>query len=312
MKIFEIEKTVVQNKYSDNPNYFINRCKIFGLVRPQLVFEGTVNASKYEIVVTKGKKVIFEGSGNSEKNYMPKKIDTKKYSNCSFEYNLRLPIISPNINFFIIYKDKVIYEKILKNNVFLKIGIKLKNILKLLYKAIRLLWKKHHFIIPPKMIPYYYRKLKEKVQYGDANFQFLNPFIPEQYEEWLLVNENYDEVRNLEYNPLISIVTPVYNVPINYLEECIESVINQTYTNWELCLADDCSTDPNIKMTLDKYAKKDKRIKVVYRKENGRISKATNSALEIATGEFVGLMDNDDLLTKDALYEVAKALNKDK
>lgn len=312
MKIFEQEKVLIQNKYSDEPNYFIERCKIFGLVHPQIVFEGTVKSNNYKINIYKGNKLIFDETGNNTKNYTFNPIDVSKYSKCGFEYHLKLPITSRKIDFKIICNDKVIFEKVMKNNLLLKILNKIKNVGKLTYKAIKVLWKKHHFIIPPKMIPYYYRKLKEKVEYTDANFQFLNPFIPEQYEQWLLENENYDEVKELKYKPLISIVTPVYNVDIKYLEECIESVLAQSYTNFELCLADDCSTDPNIKKVLEKYKKLDSRIKVVYRKENGRISKATNSALEIATGEFVGLMDNDDLLTKDALYEVVKVLNKNK
>lgn len=308
----ELEKVIKQNKYSDEPNYFIERCKIFGLIHPQIVFEGTVKSNNYKIKIYQGNKLIFDKTGNNTKNYTFNAIDTSKYKNCGFDYQVKLPLTSRKIRFVIICEEKIIYEKIMSNNFALKILLKITNMGKLAVKAIKLLWKKHHFLVPPKMIPYYIRKMKEKVEYSDANFQFLNPFIPEQYEEWLLENENFDEVRKLEYNPLISIVTPVYNVPIKYLEECIESVLAQSYTNWELCLADDCSTDPNIKKTLDKYQKLDKRIKVLYRKENGRISKATNSAIEIATGEFIGLMDNDDTLTKDALYEVAKVLNKNK
>ena len=102
---------------------------------------------------------------------------------------------------------------------------------------------------------------------------------------------------------------PVYNVEQNWLEKCIQSVQNQFYPNWELCMADDCSTDESVRPTLEKYAKSDERIKVVFRSENGHISRATNSALEIATGEFVALLDNDDELAPIAFYEVVKALN---
>ena len=102
---------------------------------------------------------------------------------------------------------------------------------------------------------------------------------------------------------------PVYNVEIKWLEKCIDSVINQTYDNWELCISDDASTDPKIKKCLEAYEKKEPRIKVVFRKENGHISLATNSALEIATGEFIALLDNDDELPPHALFEVVKVLN---
>ena len=113
----------------------------------------------------------------------------------------------------------------------------------------------------------------------------------------------------LSYRPLISILVPVYNVEERWLERCVDSVLRQTYPNWELCLADDHSSDPSVRPNLERLASMDDRIKVVFRNENGHISRATNSALEIAAGEFVALMDNDDELAPQALYEVVAALN---
>ncbi|MEQ3458493.1 glycosyltransferase family 2 protein [Enterococcus cecorum] len=137
----------------------------------------------------------------------------------------------------------------------------------------------------------------------------------QDYQVWISQNENWDveaiqkEIQNFKYQPKISILMPVYNVEQNWLEKCIQSAQNQFYPNWELCMADDCSTDESVRPTLEKYAKSDERIKVVFRSENGHISRATNSALEIATGEFVALLDNDDELAPIAFYEVVKALN---
>lgn len=137
----------------------------------------------------------------------------------------------------------------------------------------------------------------------------------QDYQVWISKNENWDveaiqkEIQNFKYQPKISILMPVYNVEQNWLEKCIQSVQNQFYPNWELCMADDCSTDESVRPTLEKYAQSDERIKVVFRSENGHISRATNSALEIATGEFVALLDNDDELAPIAFYEVVKALN---
>jgi len=111
------------------------------------------------------------------------------------------------------------------------------------------------------------------------------------------------------YQPLISIIVPVFNPQENYLRAALESVINQTYQHWELCLADDASTHPHVQLILKEYAQKDSRIKIVFREENGHISRASNSALELATGEFIALLDHDDLLTPDALEEVVKLLN---
>ncbi|GAB3334340.1 hypothetical protein GCM10027359_06810 [Marilutibacter aestuarii] len=108
--------------------------------------------------------------------------------------------------------------------------------------------------------------------------------------------------------PLVSILLPVYQTPERWLRKCIESVIAQAYPNWELCIADDCSPSPHVRAVLDEYSARDARIKVVFRGENGHISKASNSALELATGEYIGLLDHDDELRPHALLEVVEAL----
>ena len=131
-----------------------------------------------------------------------------------------------------------------------------------------------------------------------------------EYEIWLKENEFFS-TKELAYQPMISIVMPVYNVPGKYLGYCLDSILNQTYQNFEVCIADDCSSNQDTIDTLKRYMEKDPRIKVVFRKENGHISKATNSALGLVSGEYVGLMDNDDKLEKHALEEVVKALNED-
>ncbi|MBB5346595.1 glycosyltransferase [Desulfoprunum benzoelyticum] len=127
-----------------------------------------------------------------------------------------------------------------------------------------------------------------------------------------------DEDRNLiaghihdfKYKPIISVLMPVYNPPPQFLDEAILSVKNQLYPHWELCIADDASTDPEIVRIIHKHMNSDGRIKVVYRSENGHISKSSNSALELATGEFVALLDHDDLLSEDALFWVVEALQR--
>ena len=135
------------------------------------------------------------------------------------------------------------------------------------------------------------------------------------YPNWLARNEVLDieamtqEIATFHYQPKISIAMPVYNVEENWLRLCIDSILNQVYTNWELCMADDASTDPNVKKILTEYQQLDERIRVVFREQNGHISEATNSALAIATGEFVALLDNDDELAINAFYEVVKVLN---
>ena len=110
--------------------------------------------------------------------------------------------------------------------------------------------------------------------------------------------------------PLISIILPVFNPPLKFLDQAINSVRGQIYPHWELCIADDASTDTNVRMMLEHHRSQDSRIKIVYREQNGHISASTNSALALASGEFVALFDHDDLLTEHALFWIAEALNR--
>lgn len=113
----------------------------------------------------------------------------------------------------------------------------------------------------------------------------------------------------LEYKPTISIVMPVYDPPIDVLRQAIASVQAQLYAGWELCIADDASPNPSVAALLRSLAADDPRIKLIERASNGHISAASNSALTLATGEFVALMDHDDILAEQALFEVVACLN---
>lgn len=118
-------------------------------------------------------------------------------------------------------------------------------------------------------------------------------------------------VERLNYRPKFSIAVPVYNVDAKWLTRFIESVRAQIYPYWELCIADDYSTLPHVRPLLESFAAKDGRIRLVFRDTNGHISAATNSALELATGDFMCLMDHDDEIAPNALYEFASLLNLD-
>ncbi|HEV3282083.1 MAG TPA: glycosyltransferase family 2 protein [Acidimicrobiales bacterium] len=111
--------------------------------------------------------------------------------------------------------------------------------------------------------------------------------------------------------PLLSVVAPIYRPPTWYFRECVASVLNQSYQHWELCLCDDGSEDPELTGILEEYAASDSRIKVVTMDGNGGISRATNRALEAATGEFIVLLDHDDVLETDALAEIATVVIRD-
>jgi glycosyltransferase involved in cell wall biosynthesis len=118
------------------------------------------------------------------------------------------------------------------------------------------------------------------------------------------------EIERLHCRPLISILLPVYNTDEIWLRKCLDSVLDQLYSHWELCIADDASTKPHVRHVLEEYASRDPRIRVVFRKENGHISACSNSALSLATGEYIALLDHDDELSVDALYENAVLLNR--
>ena len=105
--------------------------------------------------------------------------------------------------------------------------------------------------------------------------------------------------------PRFAIVTPTYDSPEGPLRACLDSVLAQDYPHWELCIADDASPAPHVRRVLAEYAARDARIRVVLRERNGHISAASNSALALATGDFVVLLDHDDLLPVHALGEVA-------
>jgi glycosyltransferase involved in cell wall biosynthesis len=137
------------------------------------------------------------------------------------------------------------------------------------------------------------------------------------YRKWILAHRMTPEKREkiraeiagFPRRPLLSVILPVYNVEEKWLRACLESVCGQLYENWELCLADDHSPAPHVRRVLEEYASRDNRIKIVYRAANGHISAASNSALELARGEFSVLLDHDDELSEDALFYVAKELN---
>jgi glycosyltransferase involved in cell wall biosynthesis len=143
-------------------------------------------------------------------------------------------------------------------------------------------------------------------------------FDRNDYAEWIRRYDTLtDEIRatmctrigKFAYQPLISVVMPVYNPKPEWLIEAIESVRKQIYPHWELCIADDASPDKSIRPILERYTREDTRIKVVYRETNGHISAASNSALELACGEWVALLDHDDLLSEQALFWVVDAIH---
>ena len=144
----------------------------------------------------------------------------------------------------------------------------------------------------------------ENIENRDAQLQI---WIARNEPSSAKLEQYRKDVKNFKYRPKISIITPVYNPDIEWIKAAVESVLSQAYDNWELCIAD-ASTKEAIKKCLKNYAEKDSRIKVKFLVENKGIAENSNEALSIATGEYIGLLDHDDEISPDALYEVVKYL----
>jgi GT2 family glycosyltransferase len=138
------------------------------------------------------------------------------------------------------------------------------------------------------------------------------------YKKWFKKNfprehelkKQCETAARLKQKPLISLIMPTYNTKPVHLRAAIESVIRQTYQNWELCMADDASTNQKVRDIIERYAAKDKRIKYVFRQDNGHICEASNSALKLASGKYIALLDHDDWLWPNALFEMVQCINR--
>lgn len=258
--------------------YLIDEAVICGIKNPSLIIRGWVENSAEYLVVKKGNTVIKKQEIKKTRSRVSTfhySIDLKGHTNVDIYFERtgeleKISKISATLSQRILQKYK---PKGIINN------ISIKNIL--------------------------IRK-----ELAEINKKLIDMKNSEEYSSWLTKHEEFEPTKEYPYQPKISIVMPVYNVPGEYLGYCLDSILNQTYQNFEICIADDCSTNEDTIETLKKYMSRDSRIKVVFREKNGHISRATNSALELATGEFVGLMDNDDKLEIHALNEVVNVLNK--
>lgn len=276
--------------------------EINGFVNPKIIITG--------LIKTKEKLNIYVTSDDEKIDY-----NFSKYGNRGRFILDAKP--AKNSKVICIYCNDEMIAKFY-NNIYSKLYYKMKNIVNKFSKifekisrVIKFLWKEHHFLVPPTLLKNYISMMFRKIK-NIITKAYYKPFKVKDYNKWLKINEEKVNYKQLKYKPLVSILIPTYNINKEYLSDCLDSILAQKYENFEVCIADDHSTLKETIDTLKLYEKKDKRIKVVYRKENGHISKATNSALEIAKGEFIALMDNDDILTEDALYQMVLALNKNK
>lgn len=187
-----------------------------------------------------------------------------------------------------------------------KLKNKFSKLFYLIKKSIYFAWHRHHFLIPPSAMKKYINSFFRILRRGGSASNLIDN--KKAYNEWLDKNNNFDLIPNFKYNPLISVIVPVYNVKPDYLRCSIESVLNQSYQNFEIIIVDDASTNLETKNCLKEYENK-KKIKIKYRSNNGMISVCSNDGLKLAKGEFIVLLDNDDMLDKNSLYYVVEALN---
>ncbi|WP_349946287.1 glycosyltransferase [Lacrimispora sp. BS-2] len=151
-------------------------------------------------------------------------------------------------------------------------------------------------------------KSRHKLQGIDSDYD---------YPEWYALTKTTDEEleaqkkADFDYRPKMSVVIPAYKTPERYLSAMLDSLLAQTYGNWEVCIADGSPKGEGVERVLKRYAIKDERIRYVILGENKGIAGNTNAAMEMATGDFIVLADHDDTLAPDALFECVKAINSD-
>lgn len=300
------------NKYN-----FINidEANVYGVKNPRMIILGNISLEEYKFkVLSNGTEIKYYDRPYSKIDGFCIEIPLNKK-----QKHIEVYLITNDGEFLVCERKNTTFKRFKSKLRKMLIGIKHKvakpingimSFFHVLKKGIAFLWREHHLLVPISMWSYYLKKFNAKMKsfFKGEPYYILSSI--EDYNHWLEENPSQsNELIDFKYKPLISILIPVYNIEKKYLSECIDSILAQTYENFEICLVDDCSTLSETKETLKAYADKDNRIKVSFRKENGHISKTTNDALKMATGEFIALVDNDDLLTTNALYENVRVLN---
>ena len=163
----------------------------------------------------------------------------------------------------------------------------------------------------------YYKKYGVRAAIVKTKAKLFGAKSVDSYAEWRrhygIKKEEIESQRGItfDYQPKFSIVIPLYNTRPKYLKEMVDSIIKQTYTNWQLCLVDASEDKSLLSPYLKEYVQKDARIEYKELEENKGISENTNAAIEMAAGDFIVLADHDDIMPANALFECAKALNED-
>jgi len=285
-------------------NYRIDEIKVcddFIIMQGWVV--GDTENSKAEFILKDNNKLIDVELERIRRDDVCAKFfkDTSAGNELGFKLNFPY-IVGQKLKLYIKCDEKTV--KIDINNTFIKAKklkkkvVKLKSLMTLKILASGM---KYLFTNGPNA---FVRRMKRKISNMTDNYDEWYEFVKPSKEE---LEEQRKKV--FEFTPKISIVIPAYKTPEKYLKELIESIQEQTYYNWELCFADGSPSDESIVPLIEKYAKGDNRIKCHVIGENLGIAGNTNIALEMASGDFIALVDHDDTIVPEALYECVKAIN---
>lgn len=175
-------------------------------------------------------------------------------------------------------------------------------------KSFFIAWYRHHLLIPPRSLYKYTKSFFANVKRGNGmSNMYTNQKV---YQKWYMTNMKEllpEELKIFKYMPKFSFVVPCYNTSSKLLGECLDSLLAQSYKNFEIVVCNDASTNKETISCLESF--KDKII-IVNHKENKNISEATNSAIKKTTGDYICFVDDDDIVHKDALYYICEMLNK--
>ena len=298
----------------ENNDVIINKLDFDSNKRLNLVISGILKKQNKLKILIDGNEAELISNDKLDYYYVYNRILNKNKNKNNFNYLVNIPKNTHKID--ILYNNKVIVTKYINKSLqrklkFNNIFSKIKRLPKIIIKAIKLMWQRHHLIIPPRLFKQYIRSFSNNISAKNVDEILYNPLVENDYRKWLSEAKENIEIKKFKYKPKFSVIIPTYNVSNKLLSECIDSVLNQSYTNFEICIADDHSTLKETIDTLKKYEKNNK-IKITYRKKNGHISEASNSAIKLATGDYIALLDNDDVLDKNALYYMVEKLNEDR
>ena len=295
-----------------NNDVLIENLIIDGKKELNLIFEGTyLKRYKFKVLID-GKDAEVCSLDYLDKKHVYDRILKQNQNRFSFYVNI--PSGTKKIEIY--YNNNLIITKELDKSFKRNLKIKkffsrLKRLPKIMFKTLKLMWQRHHFIVPPRLLKQYIHSFKNNISAKNVDELLYNPLVDNDYQKWIEENKEDIKIKRFRYKPKFSIIIPTYNVSNKLLSDCLDSVLNQSYTNFEICIADDHSSLKETIDTLKKYEKNSKVI-ITYRKKNGHISEASNSALKLATGDFIALLDNDDVLDKNALYYMVEKINEDR